>query len=528
MSLISSLNISQQSLAINQAALSVISNNISNVDTPGYSKLKVNLASMINSTPSAGNVIAQANSLGGTELTNIERYSDAFLQNYSRKENSQYEYYNQYSTIASSIENLTNELNDSGLSSALSNFYDAANTLAQNASDPTARESYMQAAKNVTMVFNSTAQNLNDIKTSLVGDPNVAGSLQSSQIYTSVDSANSLIDQIASVNNDIIKTNSGEISSPSLLDQRDSLLKQLSALVPINATEQANGTVKVSLGDYELISGMQASNYLKVDQTTDPNNPVTISIVDSHGTQIAPNVNSTITSGSMGAILDATGNASGKLTVTNVLNSLDDMASGFAGVINHLQADNISTTSGSVTTTTMPLYIDASGKLTPVDQTNKIYMFTASDGTTTTPITAANINVNSSIVANTNLIAAARVDSTTTAPNYQNAVGNNSNMTLILASRSTAYPGDLNNKTVEGYLANMTGDVGTKVENINNNLKNQSTVMDSVNTKLTSETGVNLDEEFTDMIKFQRAYQASARVFSVCSSLLEELVNLGR
>lgn len=527
MSLISALNIAQQALSVNQSALSVISNNISNVDTIGYSKLKVNLSALTNSTPSAGNVISQANALGGVEISKIERLSDAFLQSYYRKENSQYSYYNEYANIASSIEDLTNELKDDGLASALNNFYDAANTLAQNASDPTARESYMQAAKNVTLVFNSTAQNLNDIKTSLIGDNNVNGSLESSEVYTDVKKVNDLIDQIAEVNSDIIKTNSGGTSSTSLLDQRDSLLKQLSSYMPINAVEQSNGTVQISLGDTTLVAGTQASNHLKVNAETDPDNPIRISIVDNKNQELVKNANSDLGSGSIGAILDATGNTSGKLTITSVLKSLDDMAAGFASVINHLQADNITTTVNGVTTTTSPFYIDATGNLTPMDQANKINMFSASGGTAATPITASNICVNSAIVANTNLISAARLDSTTTADKYQKAVGNNSNMTLILASRNNADPA-LGNKTPEGYLANMVGDVGTKVENINNNLKNQSSVLDSVNTKLTSETGVNLDEELTDLIKFQRAYQASARVFTVCNDLLQELVNLGK
>lgn len=516
MSLISSINMSQQSLSVNQAALSVISNNISNSGTEGYSKLKVNLSSIINTTPSSGNTISQANSLGGVTISSIDRYSDAFLQNYYRKENSQYTYLGQYSEIATSIQDVTDTSSDSGLITALNNFYSAANTLSANPNDSTARETYVQAAKTVALTFNSTAKNLTDMKTSLVGDPNVNGSLESSQIYSTTEDANNLLDQISAVNYDIIRTNSNDTSSSALQDQRDSLLLKLSSIIPINASEQANGTVNVTLGDSTLVSGDKTNAYLKLDQNIDPNNPVTVRLVDSSGKTVASDVTKEMTGGSIGAIIDATGSDSSKLTITGVLKSLDQLASGFAGVINAIQ-DGDPNSDGSI-----PLSINpTTGLLEPA--TNDI--FATNDKTAT--ITATNIAVNPAVQSNSGLVAAGRVAKGTAAADYQKAYGNNTNMKLVLTSESKTYQ-SLGYKTATGFLVDIAGNVTTKVNNINTNLESQSKVSDAVKTKLNSETGVNLDEELSDLIKFQRAYQASARVFSVCSSLLEELVNLGK
>lgn len=515
MSLISSINIAQQALSVNQAALSVISNNIANASTPGYSKLKANLASIINTTPSAGNTISQANSLGGVEITSIERYSDAFLQNYYRKENSLYNYYNQYSDISTSIQNVTDEFNSDGLTTALNAFYTAANTLSSNPNDSTARETYVQSAQNLTLMFNSTSKSLSDMKTSLVGNSNLPGSLESSQLYYSTKDANNLLDQISAVNYDIIRTNANGSSASSLLDQRDQLLTKLSAIMPINAVDQENGTTKVTLGNYTLIDGDKTNAYLELDQNTDPNNPVTFRLVDPDGVEVAKNINSSMTSGTMGAILDATGSNTSKLTITGVLSSLDTLASGFADVMNTIQKGDPNG-DGS-----FPLSIDPdTGLMTPA--TNNL--FTPSSGTT---ITAANIVVNPAVLNNSGLVAAGRVAKGTLPVDYQQAFGNNNNMKLVLASQSKTYP-QLDYKTATGFLVDIAGNVTTKGNNIDSNLTNQSSVLDSVQTKLTSETGVNLDEELSNLIVYQRAYQASARVFNVCSSLLEELVNLGK
>lgn len=524
MSLLSSINMAQQALSVNQAALSVISNNISNASTDGYSKLKVNLASLVNTTPSSGNTISQANSLGGVEITSIERYSDAFLQSYYRKENSLYNYYNQASDIATSIQNVTDEFNSSGLTTALNSFYTAANTLSSNPKDSTARETYVQSAQNLALMFNSTSKSLSDMKTSLVGSSDIPGSLNSSQLYYSTKDANNLLDQISAVNYDIIRTNANGSSSSSLLDQRDQLLTQLSAIMPINATEQENGTAKITLGNYTLVDGDKTTAYLELDQNTDPNNPVTFRLVDNSGGQIAANVNSSINSGTMGAILDATGSDSSKLTITGVLSSLDQLASGFAGVINTIQTGDPSNTTGDPSKdTSFPLSIDPStGLLKPATDA----IFQASTGKTD-PITAANISVNANVLSDSGLVAAGRVNTGTLPTDYQQAYGNNTNMKLVLASQSKTYD-SLNYKTATGFLVDIAGNVTTKANNIDTNLTNQSSVVDSVKTKLSSETGVNLDEELSNLIVYQRAYQASARVFNVCSSLLEELVNLGK
>lgn len=568
MSLTSSLYIAATGLTASQSAMTVISNNIANVDNEDYSKLRLNLTDLVNCS-SPTNPIAEANSLSGVNVASITRYADSYLESTYRDTNSDNSYLKKYDTMASGIETTMNELKDTGLSNALSNFYAAVKSLNNSPNNPSARENFVSAAQNLCSVFNSAAASLTQTQQSLVGDYNNPNTIASSEMSIDVNSVNNLLDQIAEVNKNIIQSNSADVTSSALLDQRDALLLKLSNYIPANVTENDNGTVKVSLGSTALVSGVDVTGYLKAS-AGNAAEPAVIDIVDKNGTTVASDVNSRITSGSIGAILDITGTSSAKFTISSVLDNLNTLAGNFANIMNTIQAGDpngdsstamsidkttntltdstnllfVSNSSPSVTTTTTS-HATIPGDVAGTVITNTTDAFgnkitnmitTNIDGlgntTVTTKsqaaVTAANISVNSAIVSDSDLVAAARISATEhAAGNYANETGNNSNANLIMASQTKAYTG-LDDQTISGFLSTAVSEVGTAVDSLDNNLKTKTSVLDSIKSKLQSETSVNLDEELTEMIKYQRAYQASARVFSACSDLLDTLVNLGQ
>lgn len=511
MSLVSSMNIASQALAVNQAAITVVSNNIANVDNENYSKLRVNLATVVTYSNLTNDSIAEANSLSGVQISSITRYSNEFLESYFRTEKSEYSYYKEYSTIASSIENLMNELKETGLSEAFSDFYEAASALADDPTNVTLRQNYSSCLENVCSVFNSIHNDLTDLQNSLVGDYNAINSVDSSQIGTEITEANTLLDQLAAINQSIIKTNSTDSSSSSLLDQRDALLEELSSYMPITTEVNDNGTVDLSLGSYDLVTGGVVKGHLDTVTGTSTN-PAIINIVDPDDstTVLYSDVNSEIDAGSIGAILKACGSDSTELTISGVIDSLNTLAQTFATTLNNIQVGV------DASGTAMCLTNDYSAL-----QVSSEYLLLNSGTGTTAGITAGNISINSTISENLYYIATARV----TDPTDTSAVGDNSNITLVSESRDEVYSA-LGNQTFEDYLANEVSSIGLKVENIDTRLATQSSVLESIKSTLSSETGVSLDEELSDLIKYQQAYEAAARLFAVCSDLLETLVHL--
>lgn len=552
MTLISSLNIAKQALAVNQAALTVVSNNIANVNTEGYSKQRAELADVVvyDSQGPSNNIMTTINSMSGVEVTGVKSYASSAVQNYYmnsyRNANSSSSYLDQYSTVASQIESLTNELQNGGLSTALTKFYTAAGALSSDPSDSTARVNYVSAAQNVCSVFNSMSSSLSDIQESIVG---TAADTSNSQLSSQVDKVNSLLDQIADVNSNIFKVSSGNSSAAaSLNDQRSNLLNELSGLVNIKTTPNSDGTVNVSLGNYDLVSGTNAVGYLGAENSLDSSGNIktTLNIVDGKGQKLYSDVNDLITSGSVIALVDVGGSSdSSKLNVNSTLSQLNKMAQAFANIINTIQrgdpnsdgsvAMSLSSDGKTITKAANDIFINSGATTTIVTPT------TTTTTTTSTGITAANISVNSAVLNNKNLVAAARLTQAQYADyqatgKYSDSIGNNANVTMLQNSRSNKYDKtydsgghetDLGNVTLETYLSNFVGEVGSKVDAINTDSKTQSSVLSSIKSQLSSETGVNLDEELTDMLKYQRAYEAAARVFSTVNTILQELIQLG-
>lgn len=512
MSLSSSMNIAQQALLANQAALSTVSNNISNLNTFGYSKQRVDFATVTNYGQIGGGAYGQIGANAGAEIGSLTRYTNAYLLGSYRDQSTDMSYLNEFAQIAKTIDGMTNELKGTGLQKAMEKFYDAATAMNLDPKDNVARLNFLQQAQNVVTKFNEQAKGLDDLRTDLVGDVNKPGSLDDSSAASTVKDINKKLEQIAKINDDIVKLSSGGSQPLNLLDQRDQLLNELSGYLPIEVKDNPNGTNTVKINGVDVIRGNEIVGKLEV-AVGDNDNPAKINMVDKNGNLVGENINQFIDSGSLGAILDAGGSDPTKLTPKKALDQLNTLATEFAKVFNDMQTgtDASGKTALSINKDTMEL--EASTEV----------FFKSKDGQ---PISALNLQLNNELMKDPFKLALARAD--VTAPDYDpKAIGSNQNSLAIIDTRTASYAG-LGNATFEGFVGKMTGDIGTKIESINTDGKTQALTLAQVSNQLASATGVNMDEEIMDLTKYQRAYEASARIYSVCTQLMDILVNLGR
>ena len=86
----------------------------------------------------------------------------------------------------------------------------------------------------------------------------------------------------------------------------------------------------------------------------------------------------------------------------------------------------------------------------------------------------------------------------------------------------------LNGQTFEDFNTSITADFGSKLSSASTNMATQDAVYQSAFDHRESTIGVNIEEELIDLVKYQRAYESSARVFTVANEILETLVGLGR
>lgn len=533
-SIYTSFNIAQQSLLLNQSAINIVSTNISNMDTEGYSKQRLN--SIPNGSMKINGANKTYNITAGAQIGDIQRYRDQYLDTSFRDETAKMNYYSESYNMASSIESAVNEFSGSGLQDALTQFYTSMQTLNSAPGNSTYRVGFVTKAQVLCTQLNQVASTLEQGRTATVGSATDDNSIEQSKLASSIKATNDYLTQIAEVNTKIVKSSlSGSVPND-LLDQRDKLLDQVSQYIPISTKDNANGSIDVSMNGMTLVKGTTANQFKVVPSHSD-NDPSTIELLNDQGVVSNSNINSSFTTGKVGAYLDLGSNTSGTFSYKTMLNQLNTFASEFANAVNSVQQYNDGTKKA------MGIAVDSSGNQTLTDFTAaggkgvpKIFTGTGDDGygsPSPQPITAATIKLSDAITTTDPVsgnagywkIAAARTNPTA-ADFDPKSVGNGDNISAMYGLNSKSVAG-LGGMDPSSYLTNAETNMGSEISSLKFNATSETSLYNSANTQRESAIGVNMDEELVDLVKYQRAYEASARIFSTSSEILKELVNLG-
>lgn len=507
------MSMAQQSINNNQIALNVVSNNISNLNTENYTRQKVEFAAI---PPNTSFMWCNTNRnllIGqGAEITGITSKRSEWLDNYYRSQNSGNGYYDQIGGMLDNMENLLNdELSSSGLQQKFSDFFAASQALSGDPTNNAYKIAFIDAVQDISDTLNNMSKTVSDYMSQTVGILGDPDSFESSLIKTSVETLDSKLEQLADLNNKIAQTP----ESNTLLDQRNALLDEISSMVPITTTTNSNGTVNLLIDGQTVVKGGDKRLTIQAVQGDDENHPVKIQLLDKDGLVKKDDISESLGNCSITAILQAgDGNSFG---YKSILNDLDKLASAFAQEINNIQTKADS--NGN------PLYIGPDGTL--LESTTPI--FVTKDGTTN--YTAGNIKINQTIIENPTLIATARID--ITAADYDNkAVGNTGNMQLFnnlakgkIAGLSLSTPAG-EGLSITDYLSALVSKIGSGVASIKNAADTQDAVMQQAAQKRDELYGVDLNEELADLIRYQRAYEASAKVFSTSNELMQTILQM--
>ncbi len=495
MTISKSMNIALTGLNAHQAALNVVSHNVANINTEGYVRQRANFAEMRTATTD-GTVSGQIASLAGVRIASITTASSDYLNNYYRTQNSIYEGLLADASTAGQLADLLDELQGTGLGDSLSAFYTAANALNQNPTDRSLRINFAEKAKAVANKFNAVSTNINGLKESKIGNGETVESAEASEAGTYVKQLNSYVEQLLGVNKQIL-TNKDDAG---LKTQRDQLLSQISSLANVTTSINSSGTANVSIGDIDLIKHCEIQTDLKITANG--------RITAENATGNTVDITEDITQGSLGGTL------SGISTISKALDKVNDLAKAFATEMNNIQTYSDGDTKAC--------YYDRENDHRLVESTTK--MFITKDGSD--EITAGNIVINSAIVEEPDLIAAARVDTSVT--DWQKSVGNGDNaLEFYNIQHQKMNIGTVKSITLGDYIIALGTEAALDADQKSQDAEVQGAIVDGINNKILSETGVNLDEELSNMIIYQQGYNASARVFSACVEVFDTLVNLG-
>ncbi|OSN01723.1 MULTISPECIES: flagellar hook-associated protein FlgK [Lonsdalea] len=541
------INIASSGLKAANVALSTSSNNISNAYTDGYSRQSVSLAQNAGTQKPYGTIG------NGVNIVSVDRAYDSLVTNQLRAASSNYAGTKVYSEQVSQIDNLLSD-SDNSLSTLMSSFFSSIQSLSTNASDASARQTVISSAQSMVNQFSSTDKYLQDMDSSI-----------NAALKTSVDQINTYSKQIANLNEKIVQLGSGSSSANALLDQRDQLINELNNYVGVTTTTQ-DSMVSVSLANgMTLVQGNASYDLVTV---TSPDDPSRTEVAYDNAISGPIQLSSTsLESGSVSGLLtfrtetlDSARNQLGQLALTLASSfnaqhkegvDLDgDVGTDFfsftqPSVISNTNNKGSAALTATYTDTTAVKASDYTLKYTngawgvtrtsdgaSVDYTtgtddsgNTTLSFdgvevavsgTASSGDKFTLNTVSEVITNMSmVITDTAKIAAALNDSSTGESDNRNAAA------LLALQDSNQVNG---NATFSEAYASLVSEIGVKTQSADTNSTTQSSIVDQLTEKQQSISGVNLDEEYVDLQRYQQYYTANAKILSTAGNIFDSLL----
>ena len=304
-SLNASLATALSGLTAEQGALAATTNNVANINTPGYSRQVPNLVS---SDP----IVVDPLTLGtGVTLKSIDSIRDPILESRIQQETqTQGELGALVSALDQTQTNFTTGAGDIG--TAITNFFNSVNQLSSDPTNLSVRQGVLTAAGNLATSFNTTANNLTQQQTSL-----------DLSVVQTVGQINQLTQQIAQLNGQISNLQNVGESAGSFIDQRQQAIDQLSSLVDVSVIRSDNTVTLTTANGAPLVIGQQSF------QLQTQINAAGVHEVYSQGADIT----SSITSGQLGGTIQVRDRE-----IPAIQNQLDALAAGLANAVNTVQA----------------------------------------------------------------------------------------------------------------------------------------------------------------------------------------------
>ncbi len=539
------INNAMSGLSAAQAALNTASNNISSYNVAGYTR-QTTIMAQANSTLGAGGWVGN-----GVYVSGVQREYDSFITNQLRAAQNQSSGLTTRYEQMSKIDNLLSSTTSS-ISTSLQGFFTSLQTLVSNAEDPAARQALIGKADGLVNQFKTTDQYLRDQDKQV----NIA-------IGSSVEQINNYAKQIASLNDQISRlTGVGAGASPNdLLDQRDQLVSELNQIVGVEVSVQDGGTYNLTMANgYTLVQGSSARQLAAVPSSADPSR-TTVAYVDA----TAGNVEipeKLLNSGSLGGLLtfrsqdlDQTRNTLNQLALAfaeafnaqhkqgydaNGDQGEDFFSIGKPSVLSNAKNTGSGTLSAEVTdssavqATNYKLVFDGQDwQVTRLSdntsfkavETNGKLTFdglevtvgagaNANDSFTLKPVSDAIVNMNVLVTDESKIAMASD-------PDAGGSDNRNGQALLDLQTQKT-----IGNKSFNDAYATMVSDVGNKTATLKTSSTAQGNVVTQLYNQQQSISGVNLDEEYGNLQRYQQYDLANAQVLQTANTLFDALLGI--
>lgn len=614
----SGIELGKRSIMAHTDAISTAGHNISNANTEGYSRQRVQLKEFDPlyrpelERPERAGMIGQ-----GIDVQSINRVRDEMLDQRITAQQNQESYWDTRSKYYTMIEQIYNEPDEVSVRSNMDKFWESWQELSMNPESQAARQAVVTRGESLTDAIKSKWENLMGV-----------GSLLNSDIDSTVKQVNSYANQIAALNSEIIRSRGMGDNPNDLLDRRDLLVDKLSKLANITTDQRDPDEFIVHLEGKVLVQGGVARNFDLVS-LTDNNGYEKLVWADTREDAF-------VSGGTLGALIELR-----DVDIRNEIQSLNTMTMNFSDLVNdvHRNAYGANNVTGLDFFTQHSFVENVNGNfdrdgdgnfdhsyifrftgtttLNPQEQIGfeGVMTFSGPSGNVQVPyhptdtvetvinrINDSNGEVKAYLDRNNNLVLKgttaqnvenpdfvirhvedsgffltgysgilsasgadgaydfAHADAVNSLAGAQFAVSPvlnpagyievNNVIKNDVKSVAAAFRDDSGNvnagdaraaveiasirntkvmigheRTLDDYFADSVTNVGLKGEQAENNLKSHMAIMNDLRTMRDSISGVNIDEELSDIIKFQHGYNAAAKFVTIWDSLIDTVIN---
>ncbi len=540
MGTISSLSRAVSGLRANQAALTTTAHNLSNVNTPGYVRQQV---LMIDSSyQRIGENATSLLQIGlGTDIQEIRQVRDYFLDLAYRCENGRYGFYKSQSEAIDEIENILGETEGEAFSKILNDVWQSMNELSKHPEGLETRGSFIQNASMFMEKANLISKQLNEYQSNL-----------NNEISSKVKRVNEIGEQIYKMNKAVVTKEAGGGNANDYRDVRNLLVDELSYLVDINTKEDFQGNILISVenvpfvtvGEHWSLGVVQAEDF---SQLVDPYWPHLSEVGPPAITHKLFNADNPVgpqydnNKGELKGLIISRGTRTANYTdmanqtiyeeeikpstIMTIQAQFDNLIHGIVTTINNVLSPVVGGPPGTMdpnapyglngeqgielfTRKYMDRY-DGVGDFNEEDASNAFSLYSA-----------GNIEINPDILVDYNKL---------TISAELGVNGDSSVVEEILTKWQVPFsllePGTSGTYNFSDYYNAFIANLGNRGSSINNQVANQEVLTNQIDNQRKQLMGVSTDEELGNMIKYQHAYNASARVVTVVDQMIARIID---
>ena len=560
-SLNSSLNLGQRALSINQRAMHTVGHNIANQETEGFSRQQVHSGTSAPDPTGVG---------GGADAQPTTRVYDKFVQRKILQENPRSGMFRSRGEFLQKIEIIFSETEGNGLHNALNEFWNSWSQLSNNPESESARIQVRVKSDVLARRFRGMHTQLQGLRTEING-----------RLSANINKVNELGKKVAELNRQINTYEDGQRIANDMRDARNQAIEELSELVDVNSFEDPNGRITVIIGrDWTLAEG---NNHYHLEGNMKGGE---LGMLRVDGVSVNDNrrdLTRTFREGEMSEMLRMRDE-----TIVEYQHNLDEMAFNLAAEVNKLHAtgtginsakDMMKSTFGlnsEALNQPLPFLKDGIFQLHLVDPHNEIletYELEIQSGVDTLPdiVNRLNQTVNdpgllqASIEADGSMLLQSGHDYKFIFGEDQSGVtqvlGLNSFFDTLkgaedlhlsqqirenpnnISTGKDLIPGDNRvaleiaklqtrptmrdeTMTFDDYYNGVLTGMGLKIQRNKTDQAHQESMVRQFKEIRSSISAVNMDEELTDMMQYQKAYEASARFINTVDEMMETVINM--